>query len=172
MLNIRKAVPEDLEKIMEIYRTAQDYMIANGNAGQWGRNYPPQVKIEEDIDLGKCLLVCEAGPGADEIRGVFAAYTGDEPTYQIIEDGEWLNDEPYVTVHRVASDGKAHGVFACIIEYLKEMHDNIRIDTHEDNKTMQRQILKNGFARCGIIYVRDRSPRIAFQWAKSGEAAD
>lgn len=35
-MKIRKANPADHEKIMEIYRMAQDYMIASGNPKQWG----------------------------------------------------------------------------------------------------------------------------------------
>ena len=31
---------------------------------------------------------------------------------------------------------------------------------------MQKQIEKNGFKKCGTIYVRDGSPRIAYQWVK------
>ncbi len=40
---------------------------------------------------------------------------------------------------------------------------NFRIDTHNDNKIMQHVIEKNGFIRCGIIYVKDGSPRIAYE---------
>ena len=35
------------------------------------------------------------------IHGVFALFDGAEPTYAHIEEGEWLNDEPYVTIHRL-----------------------------------------------------------------------
>jgi RimJ/RimL family protein N-acetyltransferase len=40
---------------------------------------------------------------------------------------------------------------------------NIRIDTHRDNAIMQHLLEKNGFVKCGIIYVEDGSPRIAYQ---------
>ena len=33
---IRKAKIEDLERIMGIYRIAQDFMIESGNPNQWG----------------------------------------------------------------------------------------------------------------------------------------
>lgn len=41
---------------------------------------------------------------------------------------------------------------------------SIRIDTHADNKTMQHLIEADGFTRCGIIYIADGTPRIAYQW--------
>ena len=53
-----------------------------------------------------------------------------------------------------------------ICDYCKEDFDNLRIDTHDDNKKMQHLIEKNGFIRCGIIYVYDGSPRIAYQYIK------
>lgn len=161
MMHIRKAVPEDLEKIMKIYRIAQDFMIASGNPDQWGHSYPTEELIEDDIENGLCHLVCKG----NEPHGVFAVFTGDEPTYDYIENGKWLNDDEYVTVHRIASDGKHHGIFKCAIQYLKKSHTNIRIDTHSSNLIMQKQIERNGFRKCNTIYIADGSPRIAYQWS-------
>ncbi|MBR4396591.1 MAG: hypothetical protein IKS93_01915 [Methanobrevibacter sp.] len=118
--------------------------------------------IRDDIDNEVCHLIYD-----DEcVHGVFALFDNIEPTYQYIEDGQWLNDESYVTVHRIASDGKVHGIFKCVADYCKSISDNIRIDTHENNSIMQKQIENNGFKKCGTIYVRDKSPRIAYQWSK------
>lgn len=159
---IRKAKIEDLTQIMDIYRKAQDFMIESGNPNQWGHHYPDEDLIKVDINEEVCYLICD-----DECpHGVFALLKGDEPTYQYIEDGKWLNEEEYVTIHRIASDGIMHGIFNCAIEYCKGISNNIRIDTHYNNEIMQRQIEKNGFQKCGTIYVRDNSPRIAYQWCK------
>jgi hypothetical protein len=44
------------------------------------------------------------------------------------------------------------------------LHDtNIRIDTHQDNKIMQHNILKHGFSYCGIIYLLSGDERLAYQ---------
>ena len=160
---IRKARIDDINQIMKIYRIAQDFMIASGNPDQWGHSYPSEDLIKEDISKEACYLICDD----DCPHGVFALFNGDEPTYQHIEDGVWINDEEYITVHRIASDGKVHGIFKCAVEYCKGISDNIRIDTHDSNEVMQRQIEKNGFERCGAVYVRDGSPRIAYQWCKN-----
>lgn len=162
MMYIRKAKNDDLPEIMDIYRAAQDFMIESGNPNQWGRTYPNRNLIEEDIAGGICLLVCDEGIA----HGVFALSRGEEPTYQHIENGKWLNDDEYVTVHRIASDGKAKGIFDCAIEYCKGITDNIRIDTHKSNIIMQKLIERNGFQKCGTVYVRDGSPRLAYQWSK------
>lgn len=162
-MHIRKATEKDIEEIMKIYRIAQDFMIESGNPNQWGHFYPTREIINKDIDEEVCYLVCDD----NDFHGVFALFDIDEPTYQVIEDGQWLNDEKYLTVHRIASDAKVHGIFACIIAYCKSKSDNIRIDTHQNNAVMQKLIEKQGFHKCGIIHVTDGSPRIAYQWSKS-----
>lgn len=160
-MHIRKATPDDLDKIMEIYRAAQDFMIESGNPNQWGRTYPSRDLILDDIEAGACHLICEG----ENPHAAFALFEGPEPTYEHIENGQWLNDDEYVTVHRIASDGKLHGIFNFAVAYCRRNWTNIRIDTHKSNVIMQSQIEKSGFERCGTIYVADGSPRIAYQWA-------
>ena len=108
--------------------------------------------------------VCKVIYDETGIHGVFALFDGAEPTYAHIEEGEWLNDEPYVTIHRLAGDGRVHGLFQCAAEHCKLLSPNVRVDTHANNTTMQRLIEKSGFKKCGIIHVRDGSPRIAYHW--------
>ena len=103
----------------------------------------------------------------DKIHGVFAVCLCPEPEYLEIYDGAWLNDEPYLAVHRVAGDGEAHGLFRMASDYVKSLSDNVRIDTHENNRVMQKVIEREGFVRCGIVYMADGTPRIAYQWVKA-----
>ncbi len=159
-LSVRDAKEEDLGRIMEIYGIAQDNMIRSGNPKQWGHFYPTEELITSDIRDGICKVICSGGA----IRGVFALLKEPEPSYGYIENGAWLNGAPYLTVHRVAGDGTAHGILKCAADFCRKLTDNIRIDTHEDNKTMQRALENNGFVRCGKVYLADGSPRIAYQW--------
>ena len=158
-MNIRKAEQKDLEKILEIYAYARDFMKRTGNPTQWGDEYPKEEMLRDDIEKGN-LYVCEENDG---IKGVFAFIAGIEPTYSYIEKGSWKNDEPYGTVHRIASCGEAK-IFGLCIDFCKSKIENVRIDTHFDNKIMQRLIERNGFEKCGVIYVEDGSPRIAYQF--------
>ena len=160
MLNIRAATAADFEQIMKIYRHAQDYMILSGNPTQWGHSYPDEALIKSDIRSGVCKVIYDE----DGVHGVFALFEDAEPTYAHIENGNWLNNEPYVTIHRIAGDGKVHGLFQCAVNFCKGRSRNIRIDTHADNLTMQRLIEKSGFKKCGIIHVHDGTPRIAYHW--------
>lgn len=161
MLNIRTAIDADLDRIMVIYKFAQDYMSKNGNPTQWGYSYPDEALIVSDIQQNICKVIFDE----NGIHGVFALFDGTEPTYARIENGAWLNDETYITIHRIASDGQVHGLFQCAVDYCKNKSRNIRVDTHANNLTMQRAIEKNEFTRCGTIYVKDGSARIAYQWS-------
>ena len=55
-------------------------------------------------------------------------------------------------IHRVASDKSKVGIVERIVDFAKKKVDVLRIDTHEDNKTMQNAIEKQKFKRLGIIH--------------------
>lgn len=156
---IRNAVLEDMDQIMEVYRLAKEYMVASGNPNQWINGYPARETIEKDINRQQ-FYVCEEN---GQIHGAFMFFIGEEPTYQIIEDGSWKNEELYGTIHRLGSDGKYKGIFQGCLAFCREKHANLRADTHQDNKTMQHLLEKHGFERCGIVYMKDGSLRIAYQ---------
>lgn len=162
-MNVRKADFSDYDRILEIYKYAQDYMIKSGNPNQWGHFYPEAELVRKDIENEVCYVMYDD----DEVHGVCALINGPDPTYQIIDDGTWLNDDPYIVIHRIAGDGKVHGIFRCMMDYCKLRYSNVRIDTHRDNMVMQKQIEKNGFKKCGTIYAEDGSPRIAYQWTSA-----
>ena len=67
-MTIRKAVHGDLSRIMDIYHTAQAFMIRSGNPDQWAHVYPSEALIREDIDRGICHVACDGVA----IHGVFA----------------------------------------------------------------------------------------------------
>ena len=161
-MKIRSAEYKDLEDMMRVYGHARRFMAETGNPTQWGTQYPRRELLEQDIVRG-VSYVCEDGQG---IQGVFAFILGDDPTYAVIENGKWINEEPYGTIHRIASAGAVKGVCAVSFDWCFNKCGNLRIDTHEDNKVMQHVIEKNGFLKCGRIYVEDGSARIAYQRAK------
>lgn len=165
MMNVRNANTKDFEQIMKIYKYAQDYMIQSRNPTQWGHFYPDEELIQSDIRQNACKVICNE----NGIHGVCALFEGADPTYEYIEDGNWLNDEPYLTIHRLAGDGQVHGLFQCVADYCKNISYNIRVDTHANNRIMQKLMEKNGFIKCGIIYVKDGTPRIAYHWTRKYE---
>lgn len=156
---IRPTTYADIPVLLAIFYYARQQMIWDGNPDQWGDNYPSREQLEEDIRRGVSYVIERDG-------GVVASFVfvqGEDPTYSLIEDGAWLNDLPYGTIHRIASSGKIKGVFGVVLDWCTAHCANIRIDTHQDNSRMLHLVEKHGFTRCGIIYTRDHSPRIAFQ---------
>ena len=163
VMKIRKAKADELEALLEIYDSGRAFMRATGNLEQWNNGYPSAEVVLADIEAEQ-LYVCEEG----EILGVFCYFFGDDPTYGKIYEGEWKNAEPYGVLHRIAVSKNAHGkgVAACCFEYAFDRCKNLKIDTHRDNIPMQRALEKNGFERCGIIYLANGDERIAFQKTK------
>jgi len=158
-MKIREAEYNDLECIMDIYDRARKYMIANENSKQWGNGYPRQELLQKDIKEKHCYVCVDQ----DIVLAVFILIYGKDETYATIENGTWLNDYKYATIHRLASSGKVNGIANACIEWCKNQYSNLRADTHEDNKVMQHVLKKNGFIECGTIYVKDGTKRIAYQ---------
>lgn len=164
-MHIRLAGPSDLNRIEELYAIGRAYMRSTGNMNQWINGYPQRTLLEEDVEK-KQLFVLESETG---LHGVFAFILGDDPTYAYIEDGEWPNQKSYGTIHRIASDGTVKGLVTLARDFARQYTDEIRVDTHHDNLTMQHVVVKNGFRRCGIIFLENGDPRIAYQWSKEQE---
>lgn len=155
---VRHALMDDLNRIEEIYAYARAFMAENGNPNQWGKTNPPSEQLKMDIENRNLYVVTDG----NVIHGVFYFYIGPDPTYKKIYDGVWHSDQPYGTIHRIAGDGSG-GILRTAVEFGKQHIDHLRIDTHEDNKIMQQAVTKQGFRRCGIIYLANGSPRIAYE---------
>ncbi len=155
---IRHAVPSDLPEIMKIYERAREYMAANGNKNQWTNGYPQRRILEDDIARDR-LFVLQNG---ENIDAVFVFFIGDDPTYAYIE-GAWQNPTPYGVIHRIASSGRARGVFGACLDFCKAQIPYIRIDTHNDNIIMQQTLKKHGFVHCGTIYLESGAARLAYE---------
>ena len=168
-MRIRKSTAGDLERIMEIYACARDFMARHGNPRQWGAtNWPPEALIRQDIANGDSY-VCLNDEG--KVIGTFFFVQGEdiEPIYRQITDGAWMDGSPYGVVHRIASDGSERGIGTFCLNWAYEQCDqHLRIDTHGDNTVMQSLLKKLGFVYCGTVYVEeDDDPRMAYE--KSGK---
>lgn len=156
-MNIRPATYEDLGALDLVFECARATMCANGNPNQWPPPYPERELLMDDI-ARKQLYVVEIG---GKIVAAFVFALGEDPTYGYIE-GAWPDDAPYGTIHRIASDGSCHGLFEPILAFCRGICPTVRIDTHADNAIVQHLAEKAGFSYCGIIYLEDGSPRMAY----------
>ena len=169
-MNIRASTVQDVERIMHIYARARDFMARHGNPNQWGpTNWPPEWLIRQDIQQGGSF-VCEQD---GVVIGTFFYRCGAhiEPTYEVIEDGGWLEDSSYGVIHRLAGDADAgvKGIGAFCIRWALAQCGHLRVDTHGDNRVMQNLLGKLGFTHCGTIYVEeDDYPRLAYEKISRG----
>ncbi|MCR4879338.1 MAG: N-acetyltransferase [Bacilli bacterium] len=161
-MEVRLATLDDLEEIKNCFTVAKKKMVGDGNIHQWEKIDYPFCFTIEDINKKQCYVITNN----NEIVATFVLIKGQDPTYSYIEDGAWLNNEDYVTIHRIASNNKAQDIFTTAINFAKSFGVDIRIDTHKDNKRMLHLIEKAGFIYTGIIYVRDGTPRNAYQLKK------
>ena len=162
---IRQSTPEDLPEILRLIAAARAFMAEHGNPSQWPEGYPSAEQLGSDIARGHSY-VCVA-PEYAGLVGTFYFAVEEEPTYRHIE-GRWLNDKPYGVIHRLASDGRARGLFRECLAFASKHCSEIRVDTHEDNTPMRQLLVAEGFVPCGTVYIADGSPRIAYQKSLEG----
>ncbi len=160
LFSIRRSCASDIDRIMKVYESAKTFMRSYGNLNQWSGLYPDKETILKDIAHSNHYL---AEDEEGELLMVFSFIIGDDPTYKVIERGEWLNNRPYGTIHRIASSGIQGDMLKTCVRYCASMIDNIRIDTHADNGPMLNALHRLNFQLCGVIYTAEGSPRLAFQ---------
>ena len=157
---IRKTTEKDIQSVMVIFGKAREIMRKSGNFKQWPVGYPSEKAVIADIKNNNSYVIENE---KNTIIATFAFIIGPDPTYSYIEGGKWLNNDPYGTIHRIASSGECKGIMSLVLDFCSKFVSNIRIDTHEDNSIMRHLLVKNGFKHCGTIYLLDGNPRLAFQ---------
>lgn len=166
-MTIDKIQPSEIREVSTIYKTAREYMKETNNPTQWGDNYPPLSLIKEDIISNRLYGV------RDESNSLVAVFvlSREEKAYDNCDF--WHSDSPYIVLHRVASNGKVRGITKLIFTYALNECNYLRIDTHRNNKTMQRALLSFGFKECGIVYYQRngvKEERIAFDYVNYSNA--
>lgn len=158
-MEIRKSTSNDIPRLQEIFSYARWFMAETGNPHQWAPEYPSVEQLTRDIESGDSYVMIHE----DKIVATFVLKGGIDPTYNVIYEGKWLNDNPYATIHRIASCGEVKGVLHEALKFALMTYKTIRIDTHRDNEVMRNAILKEGFKYCGVIHCWNGSERLAYQ---------
>ena len=157
---IRKSTQDDLPAILNLRDQAREIMRSYGNTFQWPEGYPRDDMFKKDIELGGShVMTDEQG----RVVGTFALLPSPEVTYNVIYEGQWIDDEPYFVIHRIASTPDSHGILDALLDYCESKVSNIRIDTHEANIIMRKGLEKHGYQYCGIIHLLNGDERLAFQ---------
>ena len=116
--------------------------------------------FRKDIEMGGSHVIADE---SGTIVGTFALLPSPEVTYNIIYDGQWLDEKPYHVIHRIASTPESHGILDVVLDYCEAVSPNIRIDTHEANIIMRKGLERHGYQYCGIIHLLNGDERLAFQ---------
>jgi len=161
---IRKAIRQDVPYMLTLIKQAQDYFKRNG-IDQWQDGYPNEEQLLGDIHKEHSYVLCD-----NNIIGTMYFAIENDINYAKI-DGQWkTNQQPYAVIHRIVVDEnvKGKGLAKKLLLYAQkecQQHHihSIRIDTHEDNLSMQAFLKKNGFEFCGHIQLESGAPRIAFE---------
>ena len=164
-MKFRKAVKNDVDRIMEIIEQAQNYFKDHG-IDQWQNGYPnPEAILNDIANEHSYVLVRD-----NRIIATAAASFDGEATYNTIYNGKWLSNNEFAVVHRIAVDNanKGQGLSSVILDNVKKIcleKDvySIKIDTHKENRSMQNLLKKNSFEYCGVILLEDKSERVAFE---------
>jgi RimJ/RimL family protein N-acetyltransferase len=158
-MEVRQTQENDVPALLDIFAKARSFMAAEGNPNQWPKWYPGSADVHEDMAKKASYVVVDG----QTVVGYFALYSFDE-NYALI-DGHWLNDEPYLVVHRLASIKAGAGSYA--LRYAMSLAKNVRVDTHKDNKPMESLLQKLGFVYCGMVPLLQRPSNVreGYMWS-------
>ena len=162
-MKVRLGNKEDAKIVADIYEASKAFMKANDNGSQWRDNYPIEEDFIDDIENNIGYVI------EDENKNVVASFAfkiGEDPTYLEIEDGTWLDNSLYGTIHRLASYPEVTNVFDTCLEFCLSKINHLRADTHKNNKIMLHLLESRGFKRCGIITVINKTKRDAYELVK------
>jgi ribosomal protein S18 acetylase RimI-like enzyme len=150
---IRKATIFDLPQIWQL-REETRMLLKDREIDQWQHSNPSYQTIEKDIHLQEFYVYDENAI----ILGMVAIKSGIEKTYNVIYEGAWGYEMPYLTVHRLAV--KRHLLGQSIARQLMKHAElvaqelgvsYIRIDTHETNRYAIRLFESMGYIKRGWI---------------------
>lgn len=156
----RRAEEADVPGIMQIVAQAQRYLRESG-VDQWQDGYPTEKVLLTDIGFGQGWVFEHEG----ELAGYCCISMRHELSYDAI-DGAWLTEgDNYAVVHRAMISDKYRGtrlardMFSLAFDLAAGMGKaSVRVDTHRDNRAMNRLAEKVGFTYCGEVDVSLMDP--------------
>lgn len=148
---------EDLYEIDSIILDAKKKLKEAGST-QWQSGKPNVETITNDIDLRQGYVIKD--------NSVVIAYVSvwmhDDPNYNLIFDGSWESNAPYVCLHSFMVDSKYSGkgigrmlLSECIELAHLNSYTSLRVDTHRDNVPMIHLLESVGFQYRGVVFVDD-----------------
>ena len=158
--HFRKAALSEIAPIWEILQQAILRRKEDGST-QWQDGYPNPEVVKKDIEKEQGFVLI----AGETIIGYSAVLINDEPAYATIE-GNWLTNNDFVVVHRLAISKKylGKGFAKMIFKYIEDfaLSNNIysiKADTNFDNIAMIKIFESLGYSYCGEVYFRGSARR-------------
>lgn len=163
---LRRAGASDMPAIYRMIAEGRESLAARG-VDQWQTDAPGAPEFARDCALAQLwVLTDESGAPCASAALCF----GDDPSYRVITDGAWENPPPYAAIHRVAVAGRCRGrgVAGILFDRLCRIArdagvPSVRVDTHENNRSMRRALEKSGFVYRGRVRTLQGRPRVAYE---------
>ena len=150
---IRKATLSDMSAIWEL-RVETKRLLKERGIDQWQHQNPTYQTFENDIAKGE-FYVYEIN---QEIIGMIAIKGGIERTYNVIYEGSWGYEHPYLTIHRLAVKRAylGHQIAKKLLMFADELAlqtktNYIRIDTYYTNRFAIKLFQDHGYVLRGWI---------------------
>lgn len=160
-MEYRKAKVEEIDLLNEMYKAGSELLKERG-IDQWQGVNLPKASMD---NIGAIYVLEDDG----EIVST-ALHVEHDSDYDKIYDGEWIGNENYYAIHRVTTKSSKSGkgytnkMFNEIEKLaLENGKESVRVDTHSDNIPMQKTLEKSGYTKCGIVYLYDGVPRLAYE---------
>ncbi len=150
---IRLACIDDLNEIWKL-RCETKELLNMRHIDQWQFENPSIETFRNDIFSQEFYVFVDG----NDLKGMMAVRSGIEETYNMIYDGAWRLDVPYLTIHRLAvkrdllGQDIAHQLMKYSDEIAKQKNIHyMRIDTHQDNRYAIKLFQNHGYVLCGWI---------------------
>ncbi len=158
----RRTTEDDIPAILAILEQAKAYLRESG-VDQWQEGYPNREAILDDIAAGRGWTFECVDDG--EIAGYECVAMTPEVCYRSI-DGAWLTEgENYAVIHRAMAAAKYRGTMLAteMFSFAAELaaglgKASVRVDTHRDNRAMNRLCTKLGYQFCGVVDLSSVDP--------------
>ncbi|WP_298531936.1 GNAT family N-acetyltransferase [uncultured Algibacter sp.] len=154
---IRKAVPSDIQNILEITKACAADMITK-NIFQWNAFYPNKTPFIKDLERDELYVI----QIANKILGCITISTVMDEEYIPVS---WLtSNENNIYIHRLAvhpkSQSKGYAQKLMAFDENQAIEKNcksIRLDTFSQNQRNQKFYTQRGYKKLGCIYFPKQS---------------
>ncbi len=146
-------------------------ILARQQSDQWQGKEPSLKTIEKDISNRRYYLLAN-----EKIWIGGAALLPKDEAYDQLISGSWLNQDPYIVIHRFFVHPQFHGknmgkLFLSMLEasVWRKGLSNIRIDTHERNLPMRGLLKSLHYIEVGRVNLPHAGERLVYHKVRGNQ---